>query len=122
MTTLQQSGPWLLRVALLAAILAVGPACSDCNLSVTTKSLPDGIVGTNYAAGLSSHSGGDVWFLQTGELPPGIGLQDNGNLGGIPTTIGTYTFTVGVFDFGSGETAYKGLAIVVQADDGTDGT
>lgn len=116
MTTLNRSSAWLSRLALLVAAIGVAPACSDCNLSVSTQSLPDGVVDTSYSAGLNSHCGGDVWFLQTGELPPGIGLQDNGNLGGTPTIVGIFTFTVGVFDFGSGETAYRGLAIRVDVE------
>ena len=116
MTTLNRCSAWLVCLALLGGLTGVVPACSDCNLSVSTKSLPDGVVGANYSTDLGSACGGDVWFLQTGDLPPGIGLQDNGDLRGIPTTVGTYTFTVGVFDFDSGETAYKGLAIRVDVE------
>ena len=52
-------------------------------------------------------------LAQTGSLPPGIGLQDDGHLAGVPTLVGLYTFTVGVFDYPSGATAYKGLSIIV---------
>jgi hypothetical protein len=103
----------LVNLACLAA-LATTAGCSDCSLSITTKSLPDGVVGTNYFSPLNSDCGGDVWFIQTGSLPPGIELQSNGDVQGIPTLEGDYLFTVGVFDFGSGETAYKGLSIRVQ--------
>jgi len=103
-------------LALIATIAWSLPACSDCNLSVSTTELPAAAVDVVYAAVLDSHCGGDVWFLQNGDLPPGIGLQDNGDLNGTPTNAGRYTFTVGVFDFGSGETAYKGLSILVEGD------
>jgi hypothetical protein len=102
---------WL-AVSLIAFVLG---ACSDCSLSVSTKSLPDGTVGVRYFTELNSDCGGDVWFIQTGGLPPGIELQDNGDVQGTPTLAGVYTFTVGVFDFGSGETAYKGLSIAIDA-------
>jgi len=97
----------------LAALAGAVPACSDCNLSVSTQSLPDGDVGMFYFAQFDSHCGGDDWFIQTGILPPGIGLQENGKLQGTPTSAGTFPFTVGVFDFGSGEVAYKGFEIEI---------
>jgi len=114
MTTLNRSTAWLVPLALLLMLSGGLPACSDCSLSVSTASLPDGIVGVNYFTELDSHCGGDVWFVQDGSsLPPGIELQDNGDVQGIPTLEGTYIFTVGVYDFGSNETAYKGLSIRV---------
>ncbi|MEO8603129.1 MAG: hypothetical protein ABI629_11190 [bacterium] len=94
--------------------LVTGWGCSDCDLSVSTHALPDATVGVRYNSSLNSNCGGDAWFLQTGSLPPGIGLQQDGDLGGTPTLSGTYTFTVGVFDFPSGQTAYKGLSIIVD--------
>jgi hypothetical protein len=103
-----------LRWLAILSVLASVSACSHCTLSVSTKSLPDATVGVNYVFGLSSDCGGDVWFLQTGNLPPGIGLRDNGNLVGVPTDVGRFQFTVGVFDFGSGQTAFKGLVLQVD--------
>ena len=104
---------WLVWLAILGACAAL-PACSHCTLSVSTKSLPDAVVGVNYVFGLSSDCGGDVWFLQTGNLPPGIGLRDNGNLVGVPTDVGRFQFTVGVFDFSSGQQAFKGFVLQVD--------
>jgi len=105
---------WTMRFAAVSALLVGGPACSDCSLSVSTTSLPNGTVGVRYFKELNSHCGGDAWFIQTGQLPPGIGLQDNGDLEGTPTMAGVFTFTVAVFDFGSGETAFKGLSLAVD--------
>jgi len=70
-------------------------------------------VGVRYNFGLRSDCGGDVWFLEAGTLPPGIGLIDTGQLVGVPTLAGVFTFTVGVFDYPSGDTAYKGFALTV---------
>jgi hypothetical protein len=103
----------LARLVLLAALAGITGACSDCDLTVSTPSLPEGVVGIRYAAQLNSDCGGDDWFIQTGGLPPGVGLQEDGDMGGIPTTAGVYDFTVGVFDFGSGEVAYKGFEIEI---------
>lgn len=114
MTTFTRYCAWLPWLALLAALAGSVPACSDCNLSVSTTEPADATVGVSYSFWLTSSCGGDSWFIQTGNLPPGIGLQDNGKLKGVPTIIGLYAFTVGVVDFDSGETAYKGLSIQVN--------
>jgi hypothetical protein len=104
----------LLPLALLVALSGGPVACSDCNLSVNTTFLPDGFVGVYYSAGLNSACGGDAWALQTGDLPPGINLQENGFIQGFPTRAGTFTFTVAVIDFHFGEVAYGGLEIRVH--------
>ena len=102
----------VVAVACLTA-LATTSGCSDCSLTIATKSLPDGVVNMNYFRALNSDCGGDYWYIQTGALPPGIELQSNGDVQGVPTLEGDYVFTVAVFDFGSGETAFKGLSIRV---------
>jgi hypothetical protein len=108
-------GPiWLPRLALLGALAVALPGCSDCSLSITTNDLPDGVVGENYFAPLNSECGGDVWSIWDDSPPPGIELQNNGDIQGVPTLPGTYIFTVAVFDYGSGETAYKGLSITIR--------
>lgn len=103
----------VVAASIFASGLASGWGCSNCDLAVSTTSLPDAAVGVRYNRSLSSSCGGDAWFLQTGSLPPGIGLQEDGDLAGVPTLVGLYTFTVGVFDYSSGEAAYKGLSIAV---------
>ena len=103
-----------LRIALGLFALSLA-SCSDCTLAVATRSLPDATLGVNYFFELNSNCGGDDWFLQTGTLPPGIGLQDDGRLKGVPTALGSFQFTVGVVDFDSGEVAFKGLSITVGA-------
>ena len=99
---------------LLGGGVVTGSGCSDCDLRVSTRMLPDATLGIRYDVPLTSNCGGDAWFLQTGSLPPGIGLEEDGELAGIPTLAGTYTFTVGVFDYPSGAVAYKGLSITVD--------
>ena len=82
-------------------------------MSITTNDLPDGVVGENYFASLNSDCGGDVWSLWQDSPPPGIEVQDNGDIQGVPNLPGTYIFTVAVLDYSSGETAYKSLSITV---------
>lgn len=104
----------LATTAWLVAGASTQSGCSDCDLRVSTRMLPDATVGIRYNVPLTSNCGGDVWFIQTGSLPPGIGLEEDGDLAGIPTLAGIYTFTVGVFDIPSGATAYKGFALTVD--------
>jgi hypothetical protein len=99
----------------LAAGATTQSGCSDCDLRVSTRMLPSATVGIRYDVPLTSNCGGDAWFLQTGTLPPGIGLEEDGELAGIPTLAGTYTFTVAVVDFPSGSAAFKGLSITVDS-------
>ena len=100
----------------VAALALWASGCSDCDLKITTGALPEATVGVDYTSDLDSDCGGDVWFIDGGILPPGIGLQDDGDLRGTPTTPGEFVFTVGVFDFGSDEQASKGFSIrVVEA-------
>ena len=72
---------------------------------------PYGVVGTP----LLFASGGQlpyVWTINGGTLPPGIDLQLDGILNGIPTTIGTFNFTVQVTD-AVGTTATRALSLQV---------
>lgn len=73
------------------------------NLSVTSTSLPNGDVGTPYSQALVAEGGTKHyhWSLAQGSnpLPNGIVLHGTGLIDGIPTTTGTYNFTVQVVDY-----------------------
>ena len=112
MTTLPQHCTRWLHLVAAAALLGLA-GCSNCSLGVSTTSVPDGVVGVPYAFNILSHCGGDVWFTND-TLPPGISLNEDGTLSGTPSFPGLFPFTVGVFDFGSGETAFGGLALRVD--------
>jgi hypothetical protein len=69
-------------------------------LAITTTSLPAGAPNAAYSAMLQA-SGGAVpyaWTLATGTLPPGLILGADGTITGIPTAVGTFSFTVQVAD------------------------
>ncbi len=70
-------------------------------LTVPTAPLVDGTVGLPYSAQLSSSGGTPplTWGVYTGSLPTGLSLQQStGVIAGTPTTSGTYSFTVEVYD------------------------
>jgi hypothetical protein len=98
---------------------------SDVSLQVTPAALPDATVGVNYNFTLSE-TGGTVggpalftWSVVAGSLPNGMSLTVapdgvSGALSGIPTTPGTYTFTVKVTD-SIGDFGTQTLSLIVDA-------
>lgn len=96
-------------------------------LSITTAALQQGVTGTPYSATIASHGGIPPlsWTLLSGMLPPGLLLTSNtqsgsttppttGEIAGIPTTPGTYTFMVRVTDSSiPAQSATQTLTIVI---------
>jgi len=83
-------------------------------LAIASSSAPGGEVGLSYAASLAATGGGSAsraWSLAAGALPPGLALSGEGKLAGVPTTSGTYTFSVAVSNGTSSAT--KSLSITV---------
>ena len=67
----------------------------------TATTPPAGQIGVAYSTVLEVTGGTAplTWALAAGSLPPGLSLNSsNGTLSGIPTTAGTYAFTVRVTD------------------------
>jgi len=81
-------------------------------LTITTASVPNGSVSTQYNATVSA--GGGIqpysWNITSGSLPPGLNYGNNNNslsISGQPTTTGSYPFTVQVTDNqGHGQPGY----------------
>ena len=67
---------------------------------ITNPSLFNGGVGSGYTNQLVAAYGYPPygWTLNSGSLPPGVGLSSAGVLNGIPTASGTFTFNVRVDD------------------------
>lgn len=108
----------LLAILMLASLQPMTQGCGDgCDLEITTGALPNATVGLPFETELDSDCGGDAWFLSSGLLPPGISLQDDGDLFGTPLQAGSYSFTVGVVEIDNGfveEEATKGFLLVVR--------
>jgi len=83
-------------------------------MEIESSSLPEGIVGQSYSFELQSDCGGDLWFLSNGNLPPGISLENDGDLVGTPVLAGVFVFTVGLEDSFNGELVFKGFSINVR--------
>ena len=85
--------------------------------SVTTTSLPSGVVGNSYSATLAAAGGTTpyTWAVTSGSLPAGLSLSaSSGAITGTPSTTGTSSFTVTVTDSSSpAKTASANLSITI---------
>jgi Putative Ig domain len=84
-------------------------------LSITTTSLPGGVVNTAYSATLAATGGTApyTWSLISGSLPAGLTLSPTGTITGTPTTAVVSNFTVQVAD-SAAQTASKALSITIN--------
>ncbi len=86
-------------------------------VTITTTSLPDGRVGVPYSQFVSATNGQQPfsWSISAGALPTGLSIDPNtGEVGGLPTTQGTFNFTVQVTDE-LNDTATAALSIVIAS-------
>jgi len=70
-------------------------------LTITTSpTLPGATVGVAYSVALQAAGGTApyTWSSISGSLPPGLSVGSNGNVTGVPTAAGSYSFTVLVID------------------------
>jgi Putative Ig domain/RTX calcium-binding nonapeptide repeat (4 copies) len=83
--------------------------------TITTTSLIGGAVGRAYSQALMATDGtpGYGWTLDSGSLPAGLALSSSGSITGIPTIVGSSTFTVRVTDSRS-QTDTQELTITVE--------
>ncbi len=87
-------------------------------LTISTATLANGSVGTNYSQTLSVSSGTSpfVWSVSAGTLPAGLTLSTSGTISGNPTTAGTSSVTFSVTDSSiPAQTATKVLSITILA-------
>lgn len=69
-------------------------------LEIATTSLPSAANGVLYSTQLRAAGGVPPykWSIISGALPAGITLDSSGNLFGVPTSVGTFDFTLQVVD------------------------
>lgn len=67
----------------------------DLGASISTKSLPDTVVGASYSQTLTATGAGPItWAISSGALPPGLSLNSaTGVINGTTTASGLFTFT-----------------------------
>ena len=63
--------------------------------SITSSALPSGTEGTTYNASLNAEGTAPItWEVTGGNLPDGLNMDASGNIWGIPSRAGTFTFSV----------------------------
>src|SRR6185312_2530436 len=88
-----------------AATAALSITVNPPALTVTTSSLPGGVLNAAYSQSLAASGGTPPysWALASGSsLPDGLNLSAAGTLSGTPSAAGTTNFTVRVTDSASG--------------------
>jgi hypothetical protein len=97
--------------------IVVSPA-GPLPLTISTTSLPGGVVGSAYSSTLTATGGATPysWSLSAGALPTGLALSAAGAITGTPSAAATFNFTVKVSDSSSpAQSATMGLSITVNA-------
>jgi hypothetical protein len=109
--------PW--RLSLVLVVFA--SRCVASTVAITTSSLPNGTVKTDYSAVIQAGGGCTPykWAIASGALPVDVTAKVSStttslNLAGMPTTAATYSFVVKVTGCGGhvSEASYK---VVIQA-------
>jgi phosphatidylinositol-3-phosphatase len=98
------------------AILTVS-AASTSSLSITTSTLPGGVVQSAYTATLQATGGKTpyAWTVVSGQLPAGLVLSaTTGTISGTPITVENSSFTVSVHD-AAGASATLAASIAISA-------
>jgi Putative Ig domain len=91
---------------------------SATTLTVTTNSLPSGVINNSYSATLAASGGAGAytWSLTSGSLPTNLTFNSNGTITGTPTVTGSFPITVKVTDSETptAHTASANLTLVVN--------
>ena len=86
-------------------------------LSITTDSLPDGVIDKAYSVFMTA-SGGEMpysWSIASGTLPLGLNFSSSGRLAGTPGESGSFTFSMKVADSSSPmQTVTKSFTVKVS--------
>jgi hypothetical protein len=105
-----------MKFSYLPLLLSVLVSPCLANVTITTKSVPNGTVGTAYSAVIQTTGGctPEKWAIASGKLPAGVTSKVSQTttsltLAGKPTTAATYSFTIKVTGCagGTSQAAYK---------------
>jgi PKD repeat protein len=81
---------------------------------IITITMPNGIIGERYSQWLEATEYAE-WSRVSGNLPPGLRLDSDGEIYGTPTTAGTYKFTVRATNNAGSDT--KEISITISSEE-----
>jgi hypothetical protein len=87
---------WLAAITLFTSFALAGSP-----VAITTTSLPDGLAGEPYTATLNATGplAPFTWLVSAGSpFPPGLSLSNDGIITGVPSSAGTFAFTIAATD------------------------
>jgi putative Ig domain-containing protein len=84
-------------------------------IGIPAQTLPAGTPDVAYSATLQvvGAPGLPTWIVIGGSLPPGLTMSSGGVISGVPTTVGSYPFTVRVTELVVGSSATANFTIVI---------
>lgn len=123
----QFSSAFFLVLISVIAVTLVATGCSSMNASgspsiatvpiAMSANFPPAVIGASYNAVISVNGGiaPYTFVTRSGALPPGLRLSaSTGSISGMPSTAGTYNFTIGVTDKNAAAEGVKTFAMTVQ--------
>src|SRR5205085_8711744 len=85
-----------------------------------TASAPNGTLGAFYQFQFTANGSGNYyWTVTQGQTPPGLQFLTSGVLSGTPTTVGTYPFTLTVYDQSTQQQASRQFTLQVNSTGGS---
>ena len=82
-----------------------------------SNTVPDGRVGVEFFFAIETNDDVNAFRIVAGELPPGLQLSNAGELFGVPTMTGTFSFTVEALDVSQGfieESTSKAFSLTIR--------
>ena len=110
------------RTKWFAATLLLATTAWAQEFSITTTSVPNGIINAPYSAQINSNESETFftvsWSITSGALPPGIRLTvatgASATISGTPTALGTFAFVISASESSRGEPIQNGAQRVVK--------
>ncbi len=94
-----------------------GCAFDEIDLVIISNTVPDGRVRVEFFFAIETDGDVDAFRIVAGELPPGLQLSNAGELFGVPTMTGTFSFTVEALDVSRGfieESTSKAFSLMIR--------
>jgi len=106
----------LASLVLGVVVTLLGAVQAQAQLTISPNTLPFGGLSQSYTAQLTANGSGSYnWAVASGNLPPGLNLdQFKGAIFGAPTAVGTYSFVIRVNDLQTEQTTTKNFSIGVM--------